>query len=352
MKLKFKFIPFMISLLIVVGITFGICWYSYHGYEGNKLKYLNSYFHVDDYESQSASELINHAVKMQTTKFQKGSNLVSFSNPDDDVIIPTDKEGNSSYYQNGTLHLNGFFDVDIYTQGTLSQGKWTYNYYFYFYNINYKNSSFDPEKLQMLVVQGTGRATEEEKEEENYTPYGDDLLDKCYEEFFDDDTKNNPSLTAGAFSYYTYTGENEQTSHYYIYDTGFKNDDNREEGAKHLVYRMSPKTDNNHNSITDSEKNTSGDVTFCIFYNESNNKDYKIVKGVIKDITNIDKIEHEDGYNNNPLNAPEYKKVILGKVILHGSIAFVLSGIVAFLFYLIWMDPSQEELTKKNKNKR
>ena len=115
---------------------------------------------------------------------------------------------------------------------------------------------------------------------------------------------------------------------------------------------MSPKTDNNHNSITDSEKNTSGDVTFCIFYNESNNKDYKIVKGVIKDITNIDKIEHEDGYNNNPLNAPEYKKVILGKVILHGSIAFVLSGIVAFLFYLIWMDPSQEELTKKNKNKR
>ena len=50
--------------------------------------------------------------------------------------------------------------------------------------------------------------------------------------------------------------------------------------------------------------------------------------------------------------ANEYKKVILGKVILHGSIAFVLSGIVAFLFYLIWMDPSQEELTKKNKNKR
>ncbi len=83
MKLKFKFIPFMISLLIVVGVTFGICWYSYHGYEGNKLKYLNSYFHVDDYESQSASELINHAVKMQTTKFQKGSNLVSFSNQDD-----------------------------------------------------------------------------------------------------------------------------------------------------------------------------------------------------------------------------------------------------------------------------
>lgn len=349
MKLQFKIIPFVISLLIVVGVTFGICWYSYHSYEGNKLLFLNDYFHEEDYETQESSLLIKHAVLMQANKYRKADSKITFLNSDDYSDISTDNTDSSiPYYTNGTLHLPNYFDIDIYILGTETNGDWTYNYYFYLYNINYKHSNFDPENIQLLLVNGTGNATEEEKEADNYKAYGFDLLDTCYEELFDDDTSNNPSITAGSFYRYTYTGENAQTTMFNIYDSKFINDENREEGADHLVFRMVPKTDNNHNKLDDSTKITSNDVSFCLFYNDDDNY-YKIVNGTIEDITTLSNLEYEEGYAGNPTLVPEYKQIIFGKVILHGSIAFVLSFIVAFLFYLIWMDDIPAHNKKINK---
>lgn len=341
MKLKFKIIPFIISLLIVVGVTFGICWYSYHGYEGNKLKFLNEYFYVDDYESQNSTTLIDHAVKMQSTKYTKANENVTFLNSDDFSEISTNISSGASYYSKGTAHIENYFDIDIYAIGVETKGDWTYNYYFYLYNINYKNSDFNPENLQLLLVNGTGFAKEEEKEAEGYKASGFDLINEAYDALFDDNSNNNPSITAGSFYRYSYTGDNEQTSLFNIYDTGFKNDDLREEGADHLTFRMVAKTDNNHNSLYDDSNITSGDVSFCLFYNNGKDDNYKIINGTIKDITDIKDLDFEDGYTGNPVLAKEYSKAICGKIILHGAIAFVLSGIVSFLFYMIWMDDAQ-----------
>jgi len=348
MKFKFKIIPFIISLLIVVGVTFGICWYSYHDYEGNKIKFLDNYFHVDDYENQKADSLISNAVKMQSTKYQKANEKVKFLNSSDFTEISSEVDESAPYYLNGTAHIPNFFDIDVYVVATETKGDWTYNYHFYIYNINYRNSDFDPTNLQLLLVDGTGNATEEEKEKDDYKESGFDLINSAYDALFDENSSNNPSITDGAFYKYIYTGENAQKSEYKIYDTGFTNAEAHEDGTEHLVFRMVPKTDNNHNSLYESSSITSGDVSFCLFYNNGTSDSYKIINGTISDITDVTELDYTDGCASNPVIAPEYGTVILGKIFLHGGIAFILSGIVAFLFYMIWMDDTSEQ-TKKNK---
>ena len=65
MKKRFKLIPFLISLLLVVGITFAICWYSFYGYKLNRIKFYDDYFHKSDYKDvETLKKYINDKGKI------------------------------------------------------------------------------------------------------------------------------------------------------------------------------------------------------------------------------------------------------------------------------------------------
>lgn len=352
MKIRFKLIPFLISTLIVVGITFGICWYSYHGYEGNKLKYLDEHFHVDDYEKYNTSELIKNFVEMQFSKYAKGTEKVSIINPTTgEKITSSSEDANILSFNNGTIHVPGYFDIDVYATASWLDDEWVYNYYFYYYNINYQNSKFNPSNLEMIVVDGMGRSNSDGEDDEKL---GLDLLDNAYLKKYDDDENNNPSTTLGYVTSFSYTGDAGVTASYPIRDNGFINDENRDENTNHLVFNMAPRTDINHNSITnpvDSNGNpiqTTGNVSFTLV-DTTDDKNVRLFTGAIEDVTSMDELSYETGCQKNPMNSKNYGIVVAGKVILHGAIAFVLSGVVAFLFYLIWMDPADKTSTQNKK---
>lgn len=341
MKLKFKLIPFIISTLIVVGVTFGICWYSYHDYEGNKIRFLEEHF-SKEHETQ---ELIENMVEMQFKKYAKGNDKIS-------IIEDAGIEGTT--YKDGTIHVPGYFDVDIYAVASENNNSFDYNYYFYLYNINYQNSTFNPvDYLNIVVVNGTGHAEEVVEGSE----LGLDLLEISLNKLIDDDTTNNPTTTYGAYAYYSYVGESSNSTPFPIYDSKATNYMEKEDDSTGpLVFRMRPNSDVNNNNLFVEEDNkiTTGDISFAIVnFNEKKTAYTTLVTGQIKDVTSIRDLDYKEGYQSNPILSPSYGYVIGGRIALHGGIAFILSAVVAFLFYLIWMDPADNNKnTNKNKPRK
>ena len=335
MKFKFKLIPFLISLLIVVGVTFGICWYSYHDYPLNKYDFYEEYFHTEDYKDYKSSELVENAVKFQYEGYKKASN----------TITSLDNEEVGSTYKDGTISVPGYFDIDIYLTVIDSEGEKTYSYYFYFYNINYQDSTLDPlNEIGVIVVNGIGEGTATNEDEKEF---GNTLLDKAISNLDDEDENNNPSYNALAA--YAYTANSARI--YPIFDTGFSSDNQVETTSDHYVWRCAPRLDYEHTEVTDKTKFADGEATFAVV--DFGGKFVKtLFKGTMTGLNKMSEVEYEEGCNGEPTKS-YYGSVVFPKVLLHGGIAFVISAVIAFLFYLLWLDPKEEATkTTKHQNKK
>lgn len=334
MKLKFKLIPFLLSLLIVFGVTFGICWYSYHDYPINRYTFYEEYFHLNDYEEYETTELLENSIKFQFNEYTKASSTVS--------VHASEKE-DAPTYKNGTIHVPGYFDIDVYITNTINQGESTYSYYFYFYNVDYQHSAFDPaDRIKIVVVEGSGKGVPGEDESEEDI-YGDALLDRELEELFDEDENNNPKYSG----LYPFAWTREQNT-YPVFDNGFKNDENNPDITEHYVYRASPRQSHVKDEIFNESVPADGTATFAIVAtNAKYETEYEeLVRGTISDIDKLEELELEEGYAEDVYKT-NYAEVVRPKVILHGSIAFVISAVIAILFYLLWMDPKNKD-NKKN----
>ncbi len=337
MKFKFKIIPFLISLLIVAGTTFGICWYSYHDYPLNKYAFFDEYFHVEDYEKYSSQELIEDAVKFQYEGYKKAS----------DTINLIENDGKEATYKDGTISIPGYFDIDIYLTVIDNEGEKTYSYYFYFYNVVYQGTNLDPqEEIAVIIVNGIGEGVEDDKQ------IGTTLLDTTISNLGDDDTDNNPKFNALATYVYSYTyGENNAGRPYPIYDTGYVNEDD-DDSSNYAVWRCAPRLDNNNKEIFNSVTFEDGEATFAVVkYNSK--KAEALCKGTMTGINDMDLVDYNKGHNGDMYQS-YYSSVVIPKVLVHGAIAFVISGVIAFLFYLLWLPEKAEAVTNKKqpKNKR
>ena len=76
-----------------------------------------------------------------------------------------------------------------------------------------------------------------------------------------------------------------------------------------------------------------------------------LFRGTMTEINKMEEVEFDEGYNQDPTKS-YYGSVVFPKVLLHGGIAFVISAVIAFLFYLLWLDPKEEEKKKVNTNKK
>lgn len=338
MKFKFKLIPFLLSLLIVVGVTFGICWYSYHDYPLNKFSFYEEYFHLEDYAEYETTELIENAVKFQYEGYKKASSTVSVIN----------NEENGVTYKDGTINVPNYFDIDIYITVVDNEGEKTYSYYFYFYNVNYQNSTLVPnEDIAIILVNGIGEGTDVEEDEDKY---GNALLDEAIENLGDEDTTNNPSYNSLAAFGYTGIAESVDTSRIYpIYDNGFTGDPDVEEGSEHYVWRCAPRLDYSHAEIYNEDTLEDGEATFAIIKLDDTNEE--LCRGTITGVDKISETSFDAGYSSIPTNS-YYSSVVLPRVLLHGGIAFVISAVIAFLFYLLWLDPKEQVKTTNTKNNK
>lgn len=336
MKFKFKLIPFLLSLLIVFGVTFGICWYSYHEYPLNKYAFYEEYFHLDDYENYETTELIENAVKFQFNGYKKASSTIQ--------LVETSNTETPSY-KDGTISVPGYFDIDVYITESVSEGESTYNYYFYFYNVNYKNSTFEPsERIQIVVVEGSGEGTSENEDDELY---GNALLDQELEELYDDDENNNPKYNG----LYPYSWNTE--SHYYpVFDNGHSNDEKNTEVTEHYVYRSAPRESHLKQEIFNDKIPEDGTATFAIIAKNNDGDDYKeLVRGTFSEINKLNEVEFKEGCAGDAYKA-DYFDVVGSKVFLHGAIAFGISAVIAILFYMLWLDPKQSSKKQPTKNQK
>lgn len=342
MKRKFKLIPFLISLLLVVGVTFTICWYSFYGYKLNRIRFYENYFHQDDYKDVETTTLIENAVKFQFIGYKKASDTVAFHSANESTVNFT--------YKNGTLSVPGYFDVDIYLVDTRSDanGDASYSYYFYFYNVNYSKIADTDLPLVVLTAKGIGSPSEDELNDPDVELYGDALIDEAVKKLNDENPDNNPAYN-GVVQHEIVTNGESSSYHFPIYDNGAQGYDDDV-----CVWRCAPRTDLNNKLPFNKGVYEDGEATFSIV--SCNDNTYtEIVRGTFTGLNDLEKVDYTEGANNDVLNnkalKSEYGHFIWKRVLLHGVIAFVITLIIAVLFYMIWQDNKEaiEQETKATK---
>lgn len=342
MKRKFKLIPFLISLLLVVGVTFLICWYSFYGYKLNRIRFYENYFHQDDYKDVETTTLIENAVKFEFIGYKKASDTVAFHNVSESGVKFT--------YKNGTLNVPGYFDVDIYLVDTTSDvdGDASYSYYFYFYNVNYSKIANTELPLVVLTAKGGGSPSEDELNDPDVKLYGDALIEDAVKKLNDDDSNNNPAYNGVVQHGVTTNGESSSYT-FSIYDNGAQGNK-----ADVCVWRCAPRTDLDNKLPFNKGVYEDGEATFSIASYDGNTYT-EIVRGTFTGLNDLDKVDYTEGANGDVLNNKalkgEYGHFIWKRVLLHGVIAFIITLIIAVLFYMIWQDNKEaiEQETKATK---
>ncbi len=369
-NLKFKLVHFIIALLIVAGTVTGISLYSYYGHDNDKIKFANEYFHLEDYKSINSLEQIENYVKLTSDSYAKINDGLSFydiKSEKEYTATPSDNSKNNingATYENGILHLPGWFDVVMYAQTSYNTDaeEWSFTYYLYLFNVNYKTADM-LDKIYFCFVDGTGESGDTEL-------YGVTKLDLMINEIKDAEYGGPDGTNLPQFSY---TGKQASSNPLYIYDNGASGSDVTDEYVPY-IYRLTSMTEAlSETSDLDDDIESSRwfyeleTTTFSIFHSGSNSLTDAITLGTTDELeeivrgtytnpykdaedfnSKVDNIVVFDGADSSLYDAG-FGKYMLWKIILRGLGAFVVSGFVAVLYYLIWQD---EEESSNNKTQK
>jgi hypothetical protein len=375
-KITFKLIPFIISLLIVIISVTGISLYSYYGYENNKLRFVADYFNYETHSSVSTVDQIENFVKFESSYYQNVStNLTYYDAKSGKEYTSTPSSSsknlvNGATWSDGVLHLPGYFDIKVYAESTWNdtQEVWVLSYYFFIYNVNYSTADII-DHLYLAFVDGTGTSGEGEL-------YGTTKLDVVMQEIKDGqnggpDSANLPS--------YKYSGNISSSYSMYIYDNDATG--SALSSTTPYVYRLTTLSEC-VSETSDLDDDVSSRIfaelescTFSIFYSGSTDlysalsadtgiSDMKeLVRGTFvnsyDDVAAFNTAVNTNGIKTGyqkDLYKAGYGKFIFLRIFIEALITFVISGLLAFLFYLIWQDDSETDskeikIIKKKKKK-
>lgn len=367
-KLKFKIVHFLIAVLIVALSVSGITLYSYHVYEPNKISFVNDYFHVEDYKSVSTEEQIENYVKFNSDYYAHISDGLSFYDvKSKKPYNETPSSGNKDLiegatWNNGVLHIPGWFDLKVYAQTTYNEDaeEWVFAYYLYLFNVNHETVDF-VDKLYFCFVDGIGESGEHEL-------FGVTKLDLMIQEIKDaeyggPDGTNLPQ--------YAYQGEKNSSNPLYIYDNGAKGVGVTAETVPY-VYRLTSMTEAlSYTSELDDEQKEArwfyelDETTFSIFHSGSDELTDAITNGTTDELEEIVRGTYVNPYKDaedfnektgdnivfeghaQDLEKAGYGEFIFWDIFWQGVITFVVSGILALLYYLIWQTDAEEEKQPK-----
>ncbi len=367
-KIKFKLIPFIISLAIVLGSVAGITLYSYFEYDNNKLRFVADYFHYEDYKSIETTTQIDEFIDMTTYAHQhinSGLKFFDVKSKKEYTNVPSDNSKNfinGVTWDNGVLHIPGYFDLKVYAETLYNteDEKWVFSYYIYLYNVNYETKDLI-NHLYFSFVEGIGESSEGEL-------YGTTKLDTVIKEFKDGENGGANAINLPTFQY---SGNHSSSYTMYIHDNNAVNHGLTDDVP--YVYRLTAlnETLSESSELDDDieERRWFAELeesTFSIFYsgtdslsdaitNGTTDEIQEIVRGTYvnpyKDAEAFNKLAEEEnsdiklGYSKNLYKAG-YFQFIIGRIVIEGLVTLVISGILAVLFYLIWQDDEEEPKTR------
>ncbi len=363
-KIKFKLIPFIISLAIVLGSVAGITLYSYFEYDNNKLRFVADYFHYEDYKSVETETQIDEFIDMTTYAHQHINSGLKFhdvKSKKEYTSVPSDNSKNfinGATWDNGVLHVPGYFDLKMYAETFYNENdeKWVFSYYIYLYNVNYETKNII-NNLYFCFVDGIGDAEEGEF-------YGTTKLDTIIQEFKDGDSGSANAINLPSFQY---TGKHSSSYTMYVHDNNAINHGITDDVP--YVYRLTAlnETLSETSELDDNIESRRWfyeleETTFSIFYSGTNSLSDALTNGTTDEIKEIvrgtyvnpyknaedfNELALEDdsdiklGYSKNLYKAG-YFKFIIGRIVIEGLVTLVISGVLAILFYLIWQDDEDE----------
>lgn len=366
-NLKFKFVHFIIALLIVVGSVTGISLYSYYKHDAKKIKFANDYFHVEDYKSVSALEQIENYAKLNSENYaviKEGLSFYDVKSKKEYNATPSEHNKNlinGATWSDGILHIPGWFDLTMYAQTTYNTDaeEWVFTYYLYLFNVNYKTADM-LDKLYFMFVDGTGESGEAEL-------YGVTKLDLMIQEVKDAEYGGPNGTNLPQF---TYTGTQQSSNPLYIYDNGATGVGVSSDETPY-IYRLTSMTEAlSQTSDLDDDIESARwfyeleSTTFSIFHSGSNNLTNAIQNGTTDELEEIVRGTYENPYKNvedfnskvgngivfegaaGSLYEAGFGKFIFWDIFLEAAITFVVSGILAVLYYLIWQDEEEVKTTK------
>lgn len=374
--ITFKIIPFLISLFILIGSVSGICLYSYYKFDANMLKFVAEYSHFEDYKSVATEKQIEDMVKLNSEYYQQvetGLKYYDVKSGNEYTSTPSDSSKDlvrGATWKNGVMHIPGYFDIKAYavTTWNAESEKYIYSYYFYLYNVNYEVEDII-RHLYFVFVKGIGDPTDE------HELYGTKKLELVLEEV---ENGENGGPNGTNLDQFAYTGKNVSSRTMYIRDN---NATNTVTDTTPFVYRLVTlaESQSETSDLDNEEKSHSfGELENCTFsiFHSGDTDIYdaitagdkltgmkEIVRGTFENpYTSAEKFNEAinaegsmiyRGYGENLYKAG-YGKFIWPTILLHGSIAFVISGILAVLFYLIWQgdEPTSDKDKKIKKLKK
>lgn len=368
-NLKFKLAHFIIALLIVAGSVAGITLYSYYGHDTNKIKFANEYYHVEDYKSLTALEQIENHVKLSGDSYAHivdGLSFYDIKSKKEYNATPSDNSKNhinGATWENGVLHIPGWFDLTVYAQTNYNSDaeEWTFTYYLYLFNVNYKTADM-MDKLYFCFVNGTGESGENEL-------YGVTKLDVMIDEIRNAEYGGPDGANIPQFSY---TGKQASSNPLYIYDNGATGAGVTESEVPY-IYRLTSMTEAlSTNSDLDDDIASRWfyeleSSTFSIFHSGSYGLTDAISNGTTDELeeivrgTYVNPYEDAEDFNSKvgdgvvfdgadgSLYKVGYGKFMFWRLVIEGAVTFIVSGVLAILYYLIWQDEEVEKTTKAPK---
>ena len=368
-NLKFKLVHFIIALLIVAGSVAGITLYSYYGHDTNKIKFANEYYHVEDYKSLTALEQIENHVKLSGDSYAHivdGLSFYDIKSKKEYNSTPSDNSKNhinGATWENGVLHIPGWFDLTVYAQTNYNSDaeEWTFTYYLYLFNVNYKTADM-MDKLYFCFVNGTGESGENEL-------YGVTKLDVMIDEIRNAEYGGPDGANIPQFSY---TGKQASSNPLYIYDNGATGAGVTESEVPY-IYRLTSMTEAlSTNSDLDDDISSRWfyeleSSTFSIFHSGSYGLTDAISNGTTDELeeivrgTYVNPYEDAEDFNSKvgdgvvfdgadgSLYKVGYGKFMFWRLVIEGAVTFIVSGVLAILYYLIWQDEEVEKTTKAPK---
>ncbi len=354
-------IVILICLFVTILATVGICCYNYYGYVNYKVKYLDDYFEDANEKTTSTKERIEKILKWDAKGYSDKLN-VTYRDPITkevitDVKVSSDRAENvNAYYENYTLHLPKYFDINLYRvvgEEEDSDGvkKYTDSYYFYLSNINYNQiPDFEPRNLYMTFVEGIGEES-------------DQALSDVVEELKAADV--NTGFPPATYSY-SITSEDGSSflKSYFLLDNPvdeFK-DEETEDGTTKTYYIYSNECRKSYGDEPVNFSETKA-LTFVLYYqNDTDRSSFKnLVEGTfeanLKDnklITPEEFLALDTTYSgyNKAFYQESYRKFIMPKIILTGVITFLIVGVVSGVLATLWIyDPTSKQNASKTNNK-
>lgn len=349
MKRKIRIIPFLISLLIVLGSVGGIAIYAYN-WTVNHERYLEHIYDIENKNGELTNQTLDETMKWTSHFYQFNPGTLKYRDSDTrreygETPFTNIYDGTiGNYFKNGVFHIEGWFDVVLYSIVTqvevenedTGEKKFEYNlnYYFIFENIDYAaTKNFDPQNIGLVFVEGIGEG-EKDPTDSNSKEFGDAALDTYLENI-----ENGESTSTNAYYYY-YSGP---TISYRVID---KNATNTPDDVTTYLYKIMPF----EGETSKTYFNELEEITFALIYTDSEGNIKNLAEGTLTDLPTLEDYTSgkagSEGYAENYNKAP-YLAFIWPRILLASAIALVLSGIVAILFYLIW---DTEEPVKNNKH--